>query len=77
MLNFPQFTTPPTFDMVSGPIPRVDLTYPEREPTDEELEALMQSASDKAVERSRRAHERFFAKREDSVARAAQSRRRG
>ena len=53
------------------PVPWVDLTDPDREPTDEELEALMQSVCDKAVERRRLARERFMAKLTDSIARAA------
>ncbi len=52
-------------------VPWVDLTDPEREPTDAELEALMQSVCDKAVERNRLARERFLAKLNDSIARAA------
>ena len=52
-------------------VPRVDLTDPDREPTGEELEALMQSVRDKVVERNRRARERFMAKLTDSIARAA------
>ena len=36
-------------------VPVVDLTDPEREPSDEELEALMQSVRDKVVESNRRA----------------------
>ena len=52
-------------------VPWVDLTDPDREPTDEELEALMRSVRDKAVERRRLARERFMAKLMDSIARAA------
>ena len=52
-------------------VPWVDLTDPDREPTDEELAALMQSVCDKAVERNRRTRERFLAKLKDSIARAA------
>ena len=52
-------------------VPRVDLTDPECEPSDAELEALVQSVCDKAVERNRRVRERFFANLADSVARAA------
>ena len=53
------------------PVPGVDLTDPDREPTDEELEALMRSVRDKAVERNRRARERFLANLNDSIARPA------
>ena len=52
-------------------VPWVDLTDPDREPTDEELEALMRSVRDKVVERNRRTRERFLAKLKDSIARAA------
>ena len=54
-------------------VPRVDLTDPEREPTDEELDALMQSVCDGVIERDDRAREQFFAKLKDSIARAAKS----
>ncbi len=53
-------------------VPVVDLTDPEREPSDEELEALMQSVCEKVVENNRRARERFLADLKDSIARAAQ-----
>ncbi len=52
-------------------VPWVDLTDPDREPTDEELEALMQSVCDKVVERNRRVQERFWSNLTDSIARAA------
>ena len=52
-------------------VPWVDLTDPDREPTDEELEALMRSVRDKAVERARLARERFWSEVADSIARAA------
>ena len=42
-------------------VPAVDLTDPSREPTDAELEALMRSVRDKAVERHDLAKERFMA----------------
>ena len=56
-------------------VPWVDLTDPDREPTDEELEALMRSVRDKAVERRRLARERFMAKLKDSIAWAARAAR--
>ena len=52
-------------------VPWVDLTDPDREPSDEELAALMRSVRDKAVERGRLARERFWATVADSVAQAA------
>ena len=52
-------------------VPWVDLTDPDREPTDEELEALMRSVRDKAVERARLARARFWSEVADSIARAA------
>ena len=53
-------------------VPVVDLTDPEREPSDEELEALMRSVREKVVEGNRRTRERFLANLKDSIARAAQ-----
>ena len=52
-------------------VPRVDLSDPECEPSDTELEALMQSVCDTAIEGNRRVRERCFANLADSVARAA------
>ena len=52
-------------------VPRVDLTDPEREPSDAELEALMQSVCDGVIERDDRTRERFLATIKDSIARAA------
>ena len=42
-------------------VPRVDLTDPAVEPTESELEALMQSMCDEVVERHGAAQERFMA----------------
>ena len=42
-------------------VPRVDLTDPSVEPTDAELDALMQSMCDDVVERHGAAQERFMA----------------
>ena len=42
-------------------VPRVDLTDPSVEPTDAELDALMQSMCDEVVERHGAAQERFVA----------------
>ena len=53
-------------------IPVVNLADPSREPTDAELEALMRSVRDKAVERQARAQERFMATLAEMVARAGQ-----
>ncbi len=53
-------------------VPAVDLTDPEREPSDDELEALMRSVRDRVVESNRRTRERFLANLKDSIARAAQ-----
>ena len=55
-------------------VPVVDLTDPEREPTDEELEALMQSVCEKVIESDRRTRERFEASLAESIAWAAQGR---
>ena len=52
-------------------VPRVDLMDPECEPSDAELEALMQSVCDGVIERDDRTQERFLAKLADSIARAA------
>ena len=54
-------------------VPWVDLTDPEREPSDAELEALMQSVCDKAVERNRGVREQFLANLEDGIARAVKA----
>ena len=51
-------------------VPRVDLMDPECEPSDAELEALMQSVCDGVIERDDRTQERFLAKLADSIARA-------
>ena len=53
-------------------VPVVDLTDPEREPTDEELEALMRSVCEKVIEHETRIQERFEAALAESIARAAQ-----
>ncbi len=53
-------------------VPVVDLTDPEREPSDEELEALMQSVCEKVIEREARTQERFEATLAESIARAVQ-----
>ncbi len=53
-------------------VPVVDLTDPEREPSDEELEALMQSVCEKVIERETRIQERFEASLAESIDRAAQ-----
>ncbi|MXX91139.1 MAG: hypothetical protein F4213_16635 [Boseongicola sp. SB0677_bin_26] len=52
------------------PINAVDLTDPAREPTDSELEALMRSVRDKAVDRHASAQQRFMAHLADGVANA-------
>ena len=53
-------------------VPVVDLTDPECEPSDEELEALMQSVCEKVIEREARTQERFETSLAESIARAAQ-----
>ena len=42
-----------------GKVPRVDLTDPSVEPTDEELRALMLAVRDSVIERGREAKARF------------------
>ena len=42
-------------------VPRVDLTDPSVEPTDDELEALMQAMCDDVVERHEAAQKKFMA----------------
>ncbi len=54
-------------------VPRVDLTDPSVEPTDAELEALMQSVIEKVMDRQTRAEERFFANVDRMVAEAVQN----
>ncbi len=48
----------------------VDLTDTTREPTDEELEFIMQAMCDQVIERHRRTEERFFSDLEERIARA-------
>ncbi len=52
-------------------VPWVDLTDPACEPSDAQLEALMQSVCDGVIERDDRAQEQFLATIKDSIARAA------
>ncbi len=52
-------------------VPVVDLTDPACEPSDAELEALMQSVCDGVIERDIRTQERFEASLADSIAQAA------
>ncbi len=54
-------------------VPRVDLTDPSVEPTDAELEALMQSVIEQVMDRQTRAEERFFAKIDRMIAEAVQN----
>lgn len=53
-------------------VPRVDLTDPSVEPTDAELEALMQAMCDDVVKRHEAAQERFMANVARMIAEASQ-----
>lgn len=54
-------------------VPWVDLTDPDREPSDAELEALMQSVCAGAIERDARTQRQFLANLRASIAQATQS----
>ena len=55
-------------------VPKVDLLDIDREPTDEELEALMQDMIDHVRERGQMAHDAYMAEMYANIARASKTR---